>query len=198
MITGFFGLPGCGKTTMACKIAQKELKKIKNNKSVYKHVYTNFYCKGCEKISYSDLGNYELTDSLIILDELTLDADSRNFKQFDNAHKEFFILHRHYNLDLIYFTQQWDGIDKKIRDLTHSLYYVRSLIPHKVSLSVPIKRVLVINDLTKEIVEGYDFLPFLKSIPKTRFTLLPRYFKYFDSFEKPNRELKQYDTYIYN
>ena len=48
MITCYFGVPGCGKTTLLTKIAQKELKRIKRCKSPYNHVLTNFYCQGCE------------------------------------------------------------------------------------------------------------------------------------------------------
>ena len=71
MVTGYFGLPGSGKTTFLTMLAQKELIKMQKGKSCYKHVLTNFYCYGCEKIDYKDLGSYEIEDSLILLDELT-------------------------------------------------------------------------------------------------------------------------------
>ena len=60
MVVGYFGLPGSGKTTFLTRIAQKELKRMKKGKSKYKHILTNFYCDGCEKIQYSYLGNYEI------------------------------------------------------------------------------------------------------------------------------------------
>ena len=128
MVTGYFGLPGSGKSTFLTRLAQKELKRIAKGKSSYTHVLTNFYCEGCERVDYKDLGNYCIENSLILLDEITLDADSRNFKQFDSAHKHFFLMHRHYGCDVIYFTQQYDGVDKKIRDITSNLYFVISLI----------------------------------------------------------------------
>ena len=137
MIKGYFGLPGSGKTTFLTMIAQKELKRIERGRSAYKRVLTNFYCQGCYMIDYSQLGFYDLSDSLILLDEITLDADSRNFKQFDQFKKKFFLLHRHYSIDVIYFTQQWDGVDKKIRDITHDLYYVKKLrLPFLDNISV--------------------------------------------------------------
>lgn len=191
MINGYFGLPGSGKSTFLTRIAQKELKRIKKGKSKYKHVLTNFYCKGCERVDYKDLGNYDISDSLILLDEITLDADSRNFKQFDSAHKHFFLMHRHYNCDVIYFTQQYDGVDKKIRDITSNLYFVKKRLMFTVATKI--FRTLDINELTKEIVQGYRFcnwfeLWFLGGTHQICYR--PKWYKYFDSWEKPEIEEK--------
>ena len=188
MIKGYFGLPGSGKSTFLTMIAQKEIKRIKRGKSPYKRVLTNFYCQGCYIINYAQLGLYDFSDSLILLDEITLDADSRNFKQFDQVKKQFFLLHRHYHIDVIYFTQQWDGVDKKIRDITHDLYYVKKIrFPFLSNLSVATRifRVLDINEDTKEIVNGYRFPNwFDRLIGSTKeFCWRPKYYKYFDSFD---------------
>lgn len=188
MIKGYFGLPGSGKSTFLTMIAQKEIKRIQRGKSRYKRVFTNFYCQGCYIIEYAKLGLYDFSDSLILLDEITLDADSRNFKQFDQVKKQFFLLHRHYGIDVIYFTQQWDGVDKKIRDITHDLYYVKKLrLPFISNLSVATRifRVLDINEDTKEIVNGYRFPNwFDRLIGRTKeYCWRPKYYKYFDSFD---------------
>ena len=185
MVTGYFGLPGSGKTTFLTMLAQKELKRISKGKSQYKHILTNFYCDGCEKIDYKDLGSFEIEDSLILLDELTLDADSRNFKQFDQAHKEFFLLHRHYGCDVVYFTQQYDGIDKKIRDITQELYFVKKLFCF--SHAKKIFRILDINEMTKEIVNGYRFAKLLDILFNkcSKWCYRPKWYKYFDSWDKP-------------
>ena len=164
MVTGYFGLPGSGKTTFLTRIAQKELTKIAKGKSPYSHILTNFYCRGCEKIDYRQLGNFEISNALILLDEITLDADSRNFKQFDDAHKQFFLLHRHYNCDVIYFTQQYDGVDKKIRDITSNLFFVKKFLFF--SVATKIFRTLDINEFTKDIVQGYRFANISKDFQK--------------------------------
>ena len=184
MVTGYFGLPGSGKTTFLTMLAQKELIKMQKGKSCYKHVLTNFYCYGCEKIDYKDLGSYEIEDSLILLDELTLDADSRNFKQFDEAHKKFFLLHRHYGCDVIYFTQQYDGIDKKIRDITQELYFVKKIFCF--SHAKKIFRILDINEMTKEIVNGYRFSKLFDILFNkcSKWCFRPKWYKYFDSWER--------------
>lgn len=195
MITCYFGLPGSGKTTILTKIAQKELKRIGKGKSKYKYVFTNFYCEGTYKLDYSSFGNYIIEDSLILFDELTLDADSRDFKKFPQSKKDAFILHRHYNNDIIYFTQDWQGVDKKIRDLTQVLYYTKKLFANvpmfrifsHFSVSSLIFRTLEINELTKEIISGYRFPTFWERyFGKTReWCFRPRFYKYFDSWEKP-------------
>lgn len=169
-------------------LAQKELKKIRKNKSRYDKVLTNFYCDGCYKIAYKDLGHYSIENSLILLDEITLDADSRDFKQFDKFHKSFFLLHRHYNCDVIYFTQQYDGVDKKIRDITSSLYRVKKVA--FISIATQIYRCLDINEQTKEIVQGYRFPNIIERIfcRVHHYCLRPIYYKYFDSWERPDLE----------
>lgn len=196
MITCYFGLPGSGKTTILTKIAQKELKRIRKGRSKYKYVFTNFYCQGTYKLDYSDFGNYIIEDSLILFDELTLDADSRDFKKFPQSKKDAFILHRHYNNDIIYFTQDWQGVDKKIRDLTQVLYYTKKLFANvpmfrifsHFSVSSLIFRTLEINELTKEIISGYRFPTFWERyLGQTRYWCFrPRFYKYFNSWEKPN------------
>ena len=46
MLTCYFGVPGCGKTSLLTKFAIDELKRMRKGKSPYKHIYTNFRC--CE------------------------------------------------------------------------------------------------------------------------------------------------------
>lgn len=195
MITGYFGLPGSGKTTFLTMIAQKELRKLRRGRSRYKHILTNFYCKGCERIEYNDFGKYDIQNSLILFDEITLDADSRNFKQFSQEKKEAFILHRHACNDIIYFTQQWDGVDKKIRDLTANLYYVKKVFaniplmkPFQIfSVANQVYRTLEINEYSKEIITGYRFpnwLEKLLGVTKQRCFRM-RWYKFFDSWDMP-------------
>lgn len=196
MVTGYFGLPGSGKTTFLTRIAQKELKKIVKGKSPYSHILTNFYCRGCEKIDYRQLGNFEISNALILLDEITLDADSRNFKDFDVSHKQFFLLHRHYNCDVIYFTQQYDGVDKKIRDITSNLFFVKKFLCF--SVATKIFRILDINNVTKDIVQGYRFANIFERFSKNviQICFRPKWYKYFDSWERPpQKQIFKYESW---
>lgn len=203
MISGFFGVPGCGKTTILTKIAQKELKRIKRGKSKYKHVYTNFECSGCKKISYEDLANYKVYDSLLLFDELTLDADNRKFKEFSDSHRDFFILHRHFGIDLIYATQCYDKIDTKIQSLTQDLWYMtKSVLPffNRFSRCVRIYRNIAINEHTSELKYGYRFCNLAERFFSSNVKLCyrPFYYKYFNSYEEGSvgdRPLLVSDTY---
>ena len=191
MISGYFGVPGCGKTTILAKLAQKELRRIRRGRSSYDHVLTNFYCKGCEKIQLSDYKKFKTTRCLILLDELTLDADSRSFKSFPAEIKEFIVLHRHLCCDIVYFVQDYSRVDKTIRELTNDLWYVRkSVVPffNRFSVARRIFRNITINDFTSDLVLGYRFSKFLERlfVPKgcMKITYRPRWYKFFDSFDE--------------
>lgn len=191
MITCYFGVPGVGKTSLLTKFAQKALKKIKKGRSPYKQVCTNFYCKGCKKIEYSDLAAYKVENCLILLDEITLDADNRDFKNFSDAHRDFFILHRHVCNDIIYATQAYDTVDKKVRVLTQELWYMsKSVLPILKAFTTAkrIYRTISINEHTSELIMGYRFCNFLEALfTSNRKCVFRRlYYSYFDSFDEGN------------
>lgn len=191
MITGYFGVPGCGKTTILTSIAQKELKKIHKGKSKYKEVYTNFYCEGCKKIDFKQLKNYRVDNALILFDEISLDADNREYKTFPTEIRNFFILHRHLGDDIIYFTQDYGKVDKVIRSLTNDLWYVtKSVAPlfNRFSVSKQIYRQITINEYTSELTLGYRFANLIEKIfAKTKkITYRPHWYRYFDSYDELN------------
>lgn len=196
MITCYFGLPGCGKSTMLTKIAVRELKRIREGKSVYKRVLSNFYIKGCDILDYKQIGQVDMSGSLLLIDEITLYADSRDFKNFSQPLKEFFCLHRHYKVDIIYATQAYDRADKTIRDLTQELFYIRKAGP--VSYAQIIYRKITITE-DQEIKYGYTFATALQTLTNLRqnlkFVWRPRYYKYFDSFDCPPLPVVPFGTY---
>lgn len=188
-MTCYFGVPGVGKTTLAAKFARLELRRIKQHRSKYKRVYTNFYCKGCYRITYQDLKEYKLYDSLLIFDELTLDADNRKFKEFSNEHRDFFILHRHLGLDIIYLTQDYSKVDSKIRALTQELWYMqKSVLPifRNFTRAKRIYRNIAINEYSGELINGYRFCTFLEAffVSNIKICWRRRWYKYFDSFDE--------------
>lgn len=183
MITGIFGVPGVGKNTVATMIAQNALKKGK-----YSHVYTSFACEGCEKIEFKDLMKYRTPNSLVVFDEMGVDADGREFKNFPNEIRDFLVYHRHDFADLIYCTQDYSNVDKKIRQLTHELWYLESnCIPILCNFTrgTRIYRTIAINELTSELILGYRFPKISERIfRKSMMTVWrPKWYKYFDSWE---------------
>lgn len=120
----YFGLPGCGKTTMLTKLALDGV-----SSGVYQNVYTNV-CLSVPGVTIIDnecIGQFELRDCLLLIDEATLFADSRAYKSFDKGKLEYFLEHRHRNADIVLFTQQWDGVDRKIRVITDRVYYIKKV-----------------------------------------------------------------------
>lgn len=198
MIKGYFGVPGCGKTTNLVKIARKEQKRRKKR---YKNIYTiNVDITGCKRITKDILERYLIEDSLILWDEITLDADNRAFKTFSEDLRDFFILHRHLGCDIIYVTQNYEKVDKVIRDLTGELWYMeRTVIPilNNITKSKRIYRQININEHTSELTLGYRFCTWLESIFTSNVELCwrPKYYKYFDSYSLLSLEKREkYET----
>lgn len=183
----FFGLPGAGKTTILVKLALDARRKGK-----YKHIYSNVEMNvpGVTLILNDDIGKFELRDCLLLIDEATLFADSRAYKTFDKGKLEYFLKHRHRNADIVLFTQQWDGVDRKIRTITDRVYYVYKgfwtrkwissyyRIPYGIIIPDPKKG----GDKLGEIVQGYAKPPWYIRLFAIR-VWRPRYYKYFDSWE---------------
>lgn len=207
MITCYFGVPGSGKTTLLTKFAVTAIKdqnrpkwllKLKKRKK-YVHVYTNFYCEGAEKIDFNDLDKYKTYDSLIILDELAMDADNRKFKTFSENIRDFFILHRHLGNDIIYATQSYEAVDLKIRFLTQELWYMsKSVVPLLCEFTTAkrIYRNIAINEHTSDLILGYRFCNLIESffVKNYRIVFRRKYYKKFDSFDEdklgPREEFK--------
>ena len=184
MISCLFGPPGCGKSSVLTLIAQKELKRIANKKSKYKYVYTNFPCAGCGKIEFGRLGDFYYHDALILLDELTLSADSRDYKTFPRKAKEFITLHRHFGIDIIFAVQDYSRAEKTIRECCVNLYYITSFLG-LFSVSRPIYRTIAINEYVGDLIMGYRF-PTLSELLGGGLKFYPifRARRYYDSYDK--------------
>lgn len=178
MIYEIFGLPRSGKTTTLTYIAQKALK----GKSVlgfgkYERVFTTFFCKGCYKIDFNDLKKYDFSNSLILIDEISLYADNRNFKNFDSDILYFFKLHGHYHIDLVWCSQSYSDADKKIRDVTDTVFLLEPFhLPH---VSV-LKRIYHNYSFAgRNITDTYDIAPFFQ----WKLIFRKKYYQYFDSYD---------------
>lgn len=177
MMTGIIGLPRQGKSTLLAKIAKKRLKKgIK--------CYSNFPMKGCLKLNFNDLGKKNFHDCCILIDEISLFADCRNFKDFGDNLVYFFTNYGHFNVEIFYCTQNYDDCDKKIRCLTDELYSITSF--WRFSLCRPIvKSIIIDGDIKNCYVE--------KRIPKIIYR--PFYYDMFDSYNR--RELPEVDDRLW-
>lgn len=187
MIVTCFGLPGSGKSTCAAALAQKELKRIKKGKSKFKRVLVNDYIYGCEHFDFDTcFGVYDMSDSLVIIDESLLSVNSRNYQNFKKHVMEQVVLHRHDNMDIWFFSQKYDGNDKIIRCCSERMYYIRSghILPISTMIRVPQK--ILFPDGTGEIVQGY-IRPTIIDILFAKRIWRPNYYRYFDSYWRVGR-----------
>lgn len=179
----FFGVPGSGKTTFASACVS-----IFSKKGF--PVYSNVPLKGAIKISKDDIGTYNLPlfgkpYCLLVYDECSIDYDNRNFKNnFKDFQQAYWRLHRHYHVLAFLFSQSYNDMDKKLRNLTQK-YYMISHFGKFFTFARGIKKVVGINDVSGEIQDCYifdkGFFAFLKT-----FTIWSRlYWKNFDSWDAP-------------
>ena len=201
VITGYFGLPGSGKSTFLASIAYHYLRR-----GIRVFINADFPVDGCCLYEWDQLGRYDMRNSLILIDEVSLFADNRDFKRFSQVLKQYFILHRHYYCDIIWCTQQYDGTDRKIRELTNALYYIRPA-PFGFSYALKLQRYQHVPsirevrrngaaDITTLWVRPSILSILLNPRRSLRFCWRRRYYRLFDSFSAP--ELPSYDWPVFD
>lgn len=177
-----FGKKGSGKSTYMVKLM---LQHIKHGWTVY----TNMFDVNIPGVRLFDV--QELTtctpppNSVLFVDEAGLIWDNRNYKSFSGGYTEFFKLQRKYKCKVYINSQSFD-VDKKLRDLTDYMY-LQTNIANVIGISRPIVRKVSLveasADSESRIADNLRF----DSIFRWRFTWLPRYFRYFNSFDAPQR-----------
>ena len=131
LIYAILGLPRAGKTTTLACIACHALrgKAFLNLRSDYKHIFSTFYLKGCNKLNFEDLPNYNFSNSLILVDEigslLMLVISKTSLIKWHT----FFKMHGHQESDVVgLFSDTWLLI-RKIRDLIDEYYFLEPWYP---------------------------------------------------------------------
>lgn len=217
MINRYFGLPGCGKTTHIVKTAIEENTRINKGKSLYKRILTNvkFTLPEGEKsniyyFTREDFGVYDMSNSLVLYDESENEFDSREYKNLGEHRRQLLLYHRQYKMNIYFYSQSADGVDKKIRNLTNNLYYMRKnvftgktkLIRIRPYINVPRKpkretnEIYVNNDSTN-ITMRYYKVGFIEQL-MTKLLLEPniclkRWYPFFNSFNPPPLPIKEFE-----
>lgn len=176
-----FGKKGSGKSTFLVKTA---IRYLSRGYAVYTNM-RDLLIDGVRYIDLNDLGDFVPScDSVLLCDEVGMIWDNRQFKQFKSCVRDFFKLQRHYKVICYLASQTWD-IDKKLRDLTDAMYLHVCLF-NVFSIGKRIVRRIVLTESTSEaesrISENLKFAP----VWNWTFTFIPRYSKYFDSFNVPS------------
>lgn len=178
-LTMIFGKKGSGKSTLLTKLAlQYQSRNIP--------VFSTERIPGCFLIYPEDIGYVEFPPgSVLLIDEVGMIWDNRNFKTFKPEVRDWFKLQRHRKVRVYLFSQTFD-VDKKIRDLTDEMF----LVEKKFRVFSYAKRILKRTVLNKSSAEApakidedlvFDSLLFFWNGSR-RFTFIPRYAKYYDSF----------------
>lgn len=187
-----FGKKGSGKSTLITKLAIKALKKGKL-------VYTTIDVPGCRKFDVSQVGLCNFPEeSVVFIDEVGMIWDNREYKSFKPAVRDWFKLQRHNRVTVYLFSQTFD-VDVKLRNLTDYMYLVQNHFG-VLSIARKIKRGIVIvnpdGQSEARIADSLEFEPFILTLFGFRsqiWTWIPRWTKYFNSFELPEKPPMSFD-----
>lgn len=182
-----FGKKGSGKSTYLVKLAQQHLKKGW-------FVYTNMeelFMPGVRHFDIQHLGDFvPPANSLLLVDEVGMIWDNRDYKVFKPCVRDFFKLQRHYHVK-VYMASQTFDVDKKLRDLTDGMFLHRN-IARVFTIGKRITRKVVLTQSTSEaesrISEDLVMMPFWN----WTYTYIPKWAKYFDSHSIPEKEYLVY------
>lgn len=181
-----FGKKGAGKSTF---LTSQAIKYHLKGWKIYSTVDVPFANPITPQMLKS-FGQFKFPEkSLLLIDEVGMIWDNRDFKNFNSYTRDYFKLQRHYKNKIILFSQAFD-IDKKLRDLTDKMYLIKRI--GKISILKPIiKKVDVTTDMNGQgsLTEVYKFGLFIFN----KFLFLPRYYNAFDSHEIPSKAEYSYD-----
>lgn len=205
-----FGKKGSGKSTTLTKLALKHLKKGWTVYSTEEIPGTYLVCPG--QIGFIDLPDFNFVPfdpdayrglwkllrcffnrlfphrpkSVLLVDEVGMIWDNRDFKNFKPQVRNWFKLQRHRHCKVYLFSQTFD-IDKKLRDLTDAMYLQKNVLRvftygKKIRKYITIKESM--QDNASTLSEGMEFEPFIFFFMGSRtLTFIPKWSRYFNSFE---------------
>lgn len=180
-----FGKKGSGKSTLIAKLSRRYVKK---GYIVYSNIQLNI--DGVRLFNVQDIGRRVFPEeSIIFIDEVGMIWDNRDYKNFRNDVRDYFKLQRHYRNTVYLFSQTFD-IDVKLRNLTDHMFMVKCY-GNVFSVAHRISRKLVVVEPTGDsegrIADGYELVPLWLQLVGLRiayFTFIPRWTKYFNSYEQ--------------
>lgn len=120
------GYQGSGKTFKLVNLAYKAIKQGRK-------VFTNVRIKGAYKLTFDDLINYTFPPgSVVLIDEVGRWFSSRKWSQLPDDVFDLFTLERHLQLDLTVAVQNFNRIDKALREVIEWAWWARNypLLPY--------------------------------------------------------------------
>ncbi len=178
-----FAPPGTGKTTLAAKIVREANKEGKT-------VYCNVPIISANMFDLKDLGKYDFSHTKIIIDEAGFEISNRNWHtNLNDDQIKALKLHRHDDIDIYLFSQSYDEIDKKFRELTTKLLMLtKSKIPFFVYATAIKKTMQLING---QIVQFFEI-----DKPNCFRFFIVNLWAYFNSYQSPELPSKESTKYM--
>lgn len=178
-----FGKKGSGKTTFLAKKSYQYLKKGRP-------VYTTEYIPGTIHFDVDKIGYITFPENAVLMiDEVGMIWDNRNFKTFKPEVRDYFKYQRHEKHTVYLFSQTFD-VDVKLRNLTDAMYLCTCHFGW-LSIARKIKRSIVLvqpmGDSESRIADNLEFEPWMWSLfgaGTIIFTFIPRWTCLFNSHEK--------------
>lgn len=181
-LTIYFGVPGSGKTTQAAAIVYRNSKRGVTT-------YSNVPIAGAVLVSSADIGVSDISNGELILDEASIEYNSRSYKTMPKTAIEWFKLSRHYGISNIHvFSQSYEDMDITLRRLQTSMYLLtRTLLPgvflrRRISVRISIDRD------THQIAERYGW----SGLPSLLFGR--KYWSMFDSWSAPSLPEREFPS----
>lgn len=159
----------------------------------FRSVYSTSPLPCAKLIDYSDIGKVQFPKhSVILIDEVGMIWDNRNFKNFDSQVRDYFKLQGHYKHTVIMASQSYD-VDKKIRDLADMLGVVENFGFNLTRIRWISRRITLTEaqgDQPSSVSESLKFrFPFFGG---NAFIYRPLWYPFFDSYEAPELAAKKF------
>lgn len=176
-----FGKKGSGKSTLLQKLTHRYLKQKWTVYSTEPSVDPRVKFLDPTKIF-----DYEFPErTCILIDEVSLIWDNRDFKKMDKRVVEWFRYQRHHKCRVYFFSQTFD-IDKKLRDLCDDMYLVNKSFRVFVVASHIVRKPVVVHPGPESparidddmVVDG----PLLAFFGGKLFAFIPYWARKFDSY----------------
>lgn len=186
----FFGVPASGKTTLCAYLCKH-----------YKgRVFSNVPIKGALKIDRSDIGKYDISNGMLLIDEAGIDFNNRfgtrkgSSMALDESATQWLKLYRHYKIDRFACFSQRVDIDVTIRGLADRVYLLKKTHIPYIVLFVGVKKVLTVdvppNCTTGQLVDGFKM-----KLSDFHMIFTPPLWKLFDTYDAPEMPKKEYLTW---
>lgn len=149
--------------------------------------FANFPCKYTYYYNASDLGRFDISNCVLIIDEASIDFNNRAYKSLPQTTISYLKYYRHYGVKDIYiFSQSFDDMDITLRRLATEYYLVTKAGPWFIRVKQAVKKIAI----DKETHQFIDAFMWRIKIPELVFG--PFYWKMFDSWEAPSLSVKDF------